>query len=84
MPAGEQGAAGERDHRFAPILRDEDESPATDEDRAEGRAVSGTGVPGTPTAHPDALPPTDEGAREADRTDDTGDAGRTARPGRPK
>jgi hypothetical protein len=77
-------AAGERDHRFAPVLRDEDEDLATDEERDEGREVSGTGVPGTPTAHPDALPPTDEGAREADRRDDTGDVGTAARPGRPK
>lgn len=79
MPADERD-----DHRFAPILRDEDENLATDEERAEGRQVSGTGVPGTPTAHPDALPPTEEGVREADRTDDTGDEGTAARPGRPK
>ncbi|MFL6052784.1 MAG: hypothetical protein ACJ72W_07705 [Actinoallomurus sp.] len=84
MAAAEQGSAGERDHLFAPVLRDEDEELATDEERAEGREVSGTGVPDTPTAHPDALPPTEDGVREADRRDDTGDVGRTARPGRPK
>ncbi|MFI0355419.1 hypothetical protein [Actinomadura sp. 9N407] len=45
--------------------------------------VSGTGVPGVRSNHPDTLPPDEEGVSEAERTDDTGDQGWAARPGRP-
>ncbi|MCO5968513.1 hypothetical protein [Actinoallomurus soli] len=49
MPAPERGAADERDdHRFAPILRDEDENLATDEDRAD-RAAGPSEVRHRPT-----------------------------------
>lgn len=87
MSAGNEHAphyrhsADERDEEFAPVLRDEDERTAADDDRARGREVSGTGVPGAPADHPDALPPTPEGVREAERGDDTGDTGWTSRPG---
>ncbi|MEW2352241.1 hypothetical protein [Spirillospora sp. NPDC029432] len=48
-----------------------------------GVPVSGTGVPGVRSGHPDSLPPDEEGVREAERTDDTGDHGWKGRPGRP-
>lgn len=73
----------ENDHRFAPVLRDDDESLATDDDRAGGREVSGTGVVDESPRHPESLPPTPAGAREAERADDTGDDGWEGRPGRP-
>lgn len=83
MPAAERPSPGDRDEEFAPVLRDEDRELASDEARAEGRPVSGTGVPGVPVDHPDTVPATPEGVREAERADDTGDAGWTSRPGRP-
>jgi hypothetical protein len=74
---------GADDREFAPVLRDEEEPAAADADRAAGRPVSGTGVAGVSADHPDTLPPTAEGVREAERSDDTGDKGWQGRPGRP-
>ncbi|MFB4319091.1 hypothetical protein [Actinomadura sp. 21ATH] len=59
--------------------RTEEEEP----ERDAGAPVSGTGVPGVRSDHPDTLPPDEEGVREAERTDDSGDDGWKARPGRP-
>jgi hypothetical protein len=61
----------------------EKQSSKKEEAGAEGTVVSGTGVPGVRSDHPDTLPPDEEGVSEAERTDDTGDDGWTARPGRP-
>lgn len=41
----ERAAERERDRFFAPVLRDDDEPHASDWARAQGRKVTGTGVP---------------------------------------
>jgi hypothetical protein len=58
------------DKHFAPVNEGEDARGRTAAEAGEnGR--SGTGVPGVGKEHPDTLPPTEEGVREAERHDDS-------------
>jgi hypothetical protein len=64
------------DREFAPVTRGSDArgrtTPPEEEDMARQEdEVSGTGVPGVDTGQADALPPDEEGVREAERTDDS-------------
>jgi hypothetical protein len=71
------------DRAFAPVTRDADArgrtvsadgTPVPPEEEGMSRQEdepSGTGVPGVDVGHPDALPPDDEGVREAEDRDAT-------------
>lgn len=62
------------DRDFAPVNRGADARGRTPEEEGMARQEDepgGTGVPGVDVGRPDALPPDDEGVREAEEHDDT-------------
>ncbi|QKG20752.1 hypothetical protein [Actinomadura verrucosospora] len=65
------------DRDFAPVNRGADARGRTvpgaqaPDEGADEDELSGTGTPGVRRGHPDALPPDEEGVREAERTDDS-------------
>jgi hypothetical protein len=64
------------DRDFAPVTRDSDARGRTTSFEEEDTArqedeVSGTGVPGVDVGQADALPPDEDGVRDAERQDDS-------------
>ena len=64
------------DRDFAPVTRDSDARGRTTSSEKEDTArqedeVSGTGVPGVDVGQADALPPDEDGVRDAERQDDS-------------
>jgi hypothetical protein len=64
------------DREFAPVTRGSDARGRTTPPEEDGMArqedeASGTGVPGVDVGQADALPPDEEGVRQAERQDDS-------------